>query len=350
MKVKIFVNSPLQVISAWEFMRFLTGFRPAAAPAFDLLLLNAGSERSVRQTRDTADRLDIPYRTVGSDAAGAAATRELFRRLRAEVGELAPDDLAAVGDPCFDLYQDALARSPTQHAWVLDDGVGNWRSLHAVVAGGPLPGPPRPGFARGIAKRLIVGELRVPRSDKLRWFTLFARYLGCHEHIHQNGFLRLKEISQVGEPSEEVLFLGSPLVSAGILSANDYAVLCREAADVLALRYPGAVLTYLRHRREGPAEAEGTAAFPVIEESTGPIELRWLGGTPPPRAVAGILSTALFTLAELLRGATDIVSLWPDEGFEFMARREQLSQLLPLFEVSHSEGSIELVMIRRTGT
>ncbi|MGI9038203.1 MAG: hypothetical protein ACR2GQ_04985 [Gemmatimonadota bacterium] len=348
MRVKIFVNSPFQVIGAWEFMEALPGFVRGSTPVFDLALLDAGTDTSVRQTRDTAARLGIPCRAIGSGARGVAGARELFRLMRAELGELASDDLVAVGDPCFDLYQDLLARTPTEIAWVLDDGVGNWRSLRAVVEGDPLPGPLRPGFARGVAKRLVLGELRVPPRDRLRWFTLFARYLGEHEHVVQNRFTRLKAKSRLTAPSERVLFLGSPLVAAGIQSTSDYTAFCRQAAGTLAGRYPGAALTYLRHRREGPGEAAGAAHFPAVEDSMGPVELRWLGGSSPPRAVAGAFSTALFTLAELLRGTSDIICLWPGGGFEFMARRAQLNQLLPLFEIGHSEGSIELVMIGRS--
>jgi hypothetical protein len=349
MRARIFVNSPLQVIGAWEFMGWLAECRGGGPVEFDVVLVNAGTDGSRRQTKDTADRLGIATRDIGRGGGGVAAARERFALLRREVAELESDDLVAVGDPCFDLYLDALARTPTRHAWVLDDGVGNWRALNAVVACRRLPGPLDGGRTRSTVKRLLVGGLRTPRRDALDWFSMFARYLPPHERIHQNGLDRLKSLSPATAASDDILFLGSPLVASGILSGEDYTALCREAARILEGRYPRARLVYLRHRREGAGEAGGMACFPVAQASTGPVELHWIDGSASPRAVAGVLSTALFTLAELLRGRSDVVSLWPGEGFDFMARRGQLGQLLPLFDVCHAEGSIDLVKIQRPG-
>lgn len=346
MIAKVLVNSPLQVINAWEFQQFLPDVRGRGVSDFQLIIVNAGSPRSIEQSRETADRLGLRFRTIGLSGHGPMRVRKRFFQVRSEVGTLGAEDVIAVGDPSFDLYRDALARSRPAQAWVLDDGAGNWRYLKAATSGQDFPRLFKTGVGRTLAKRLIIGPTRTPGWEELRWFSLFARYLPEHSRIYQNSLLRLKRRFNLVGDEDAALFLGSPLVSLGVLSGSDYAAFCRLVAARLAVCYPGARLTYIRHRAEDEEE-HGAQYFDEVEESAGPIELRWLDGARPPRAVAGVFSTALFTLGELLRDRSGIVSFWPGDGFSLMAGGRHLLELFSLFESTHADGAIELEIIER---
>jgi hypothetical protein len=334
MRAVAVVNSPLQVICAWEWEGFLVEERKVSVPRVELVIVS--SSDSGQQTRLTATRLGMPYRVVDASG-GMLAARRLWRSAAREMDALEEEDIVAIGDPAYDLFRHVAASTRTQNLWVLDDGVATWRYLDAVVRGERRPMEPRRSW-RSFAKNAIVRQARPRRGAcEADWFSIFAPFQPRHPRIHVNALRRLKAFARAKTPRPSVVFLGSPVIEAGILTKADYISVCREATSSLRRTVPGAPLIYLRHRRERYREEIG-AMFDQVEDSGGPVELEWLDAPAVPTHVAGVFSTGLLTLAFSMGSAVRVTVFWPTGSCSVGRRRGNIRRLRQLFEAAESRG------------
>src|SRR5690606_13076752 len=86
------------------------------------------------------------------------------------------------------------------------------------------------------------------------------------------------------------------------------------------------------HRRESRKEDRAHVFFDDVKESTGPVELMWMDGRENfPRAVAGIMSTALISPCEILPDDSKVHAFWPPPDMPLVDRQLDSEKLLALF-------------------
>lgn len=339
MKIKLFVNSPFQVLCAAEFM---VCDLVSQAADFDLVLVATRPTNCAVQTEWVAKHLGLPFRRLASSCrVNALSVLDVTMRLRAEVAELSSGDVVVVGNPSYDLFADALARSTCDKRVVLDDGVVSIAYLEALSDGDM----PQPIEGRGplyrLLKAAVLAGVRTPDWRSVHWFTMFADSFPSISASTRNSFSVLRSLVQFEKHDDVVLFLGSPLVTDGLLSKDDYVLLCGSISRMLREEYPGASISYLKHRREAREDVVHSL-FDSVEPSIGPVEARWIGGKALPRAVAGVISTALFSLSTLLENRTDVVCFWPLDGANYLRGRERIQRLRPLFDAVVARGAMRL--------
>lgn len=346
MTTRIFVHTPFQVICAGEFIaaRKMDAVTEAGED-IDLVLFVSRTDANSVQTRETARRLGLTFRTIG-DAGGATPWHKLrrFAAFRRETRELSGKDMLVVGNPGLAMFATALSRARCEK-WVLDDGFMTVRYFQSMITGGAgWPGMPE-SFLGRLLTQGVFGQKKQMDWRSMKWFSIFARYYPELPMVHQNTLAELKRKSRFAEQDRSVVFLGSPLVTHGIFSSSTYEVLCREAASDLRKKYPGCSLVYLRHRSEREMEHCVHRYFDVVEQSTGPIELRWLdSGKRVPVAISGVMSTALISLAELLPSQVHV--FWPGQNVRSLSPHFDPMDLLPFFEKVSGQGRLT---VRRVG-
>lgn len=344
MQVKIFASSPLQVVCAAE---FLASDICAAADRVDLFVVNSVSLSNARQTVETAVRCKLPFRQLGSVRQFPVLDRwRLFRAVRREVAELSEEDVLAVGNPAHDLFADALGRAGHARKYVLDDGVMTIRYLAGIAEGKKGWSGLSSTLPSRLTKKILIGASDDPDWSRLEWFSMFADYFPQLANVTLNDFSQLRSRQSDLSPESKVLFLGAPLASVGMYEKETYDHICRRAVALLRARYPDCELVYLCHRSEADAESAARSRFDSIEVSSGPVELRWLEpGEHWPVAIAGVMSSALFSLREILPGWTNVHAFWPDETYPMKTPVRDPSDLHPVFEQSARLGKISLEVI-----
>ncbi|MBW3566676.1 MAG: hypothetical protein KY410_01735 [Proteobacteria bacterium] len=344
MQVKVFASSPLQVVCAAE---FLASDICAGADQADLFVVNSVSLANARQAVETAVRCKLQFRQLGSVRQFPVLDRwRLFHAVRREVEALSEKDILAVGNPAYDLFADALGRAGRARKYVLDDGVMTIRYLAGIVAGEKnWSGLPSTLPSR-LTRKFLIGTSDAPDWSRLCWFSMFADYFPQLDNVMLNDFAKLRSRQSNLSLESKVLFLGAPLASVGMYEEETYDRICRKTATLLRNRYPDCELVYLCHRSEGDAESTARSRFDSIEVSSGPVELRWLEpGEHRPVAIAGVMSSALFSLREILPSSTKVHAFWPDETYPVKAAGRDPSSLRPVFEQSANLGKISLEVV-----
>lgn len=344
MSIKIFVHTPFQVLCAAEFIASRDRLVPRSASDACTVFLFPTGTLNWQQSKATVERLNLPYRTLGGPRPLQWSGKiQKMLDLRRELARLAPSDVLVVGNPGLQIFSNALARAACER-WVLDDGLMTVHYLQALQknsAGGYEISESM--LSQSIA-RAIFGMRRTPDWSAIRWFTIFARNFPGMPNVFQNDLEGMHGRYSRSETETSVLFLGSPLVSGRILTVEDYDYLCRNIVRSLRTRYPDCRLVYLCHRGERKIDSTVHQYFDEVQSSLGPVELRWLGRNEGlPRAVAGIMSTALISLSKILPAETKVYAYWP--ATRFLDRQLDAEKLLALFEAVQGAGKLDVVRV-----
>lgn len=348
MTIKIFVHTPFQVICAAEFLAAREHLDPVLQQGdFDLILVPTG-DVNWNQTKTTAERLGLKFRSLGGNRPLTLAGKlQKMYDFRNELRALTERDVLVIGNPGLNIFVNALGRLNGEQ-WVLDDGLMTVHYLQTLAAGNEGGYQIEETLSSRVIERLLLGPRRRPDWRSIRWYTIFARYFPELPKVYQNELKDLRNKSIVHAVREDqVYFLGSPLVTGRIVSDSVYNVLCKEAANELRHRYPGCLLVYLCHRGEGERESAVHHYFDIVRQSTGPVELTWLGGEEGfPRSVGGIMSTALISLSELLPDDAMVHAFWPAHEVQFIDKQIAPDQLLAVFDMAYRFGKLDVKVLR----
>lgn len=337
MIVKVLVSSPFQVLCAAELISASKSIF-AEMPKYDVIILETTGEKSSSQAREAARILGLSYRLLGSERGnGIGSALGIYRSIRREISLLSENDGLVVGNPSYDLMADALGRAKCRWRVALDDGTVSISYLDAITRNKAPPTIEGRGLAYRKAKSLILGGLSLPDWGSVTWFTIFSSLFGPDSRVVPNSMVVSRSRCCFLRQSDHVIFLGSPLVTSGLLDEGDYFELCRRIVRKIRDLYPGKPVVYLKHRREA-LEGRAYDNFDLVEESVGPVEMRWFAGEAVPAVVAGVISTALFSLPLLLRGEAEVVAFLPKDANRLFAGNKRVRDLISWIERSGHKG------------
>lgn len=290
-----FVNSPLQLLNAIEARHQIPGLNPHP------LLIRHPGLRSLEGMRELTGLL--PWGEVvdlGGGAGPFARWRDL-RRLERATGGGGHWAVLFLGDSRMEMMRHLAHVAPFERIVLLDDGLG-------TIAGG-ASGQRDEGVrsASDVAKEWLKGAIlrqfagSLPIAER---FSAYAQEGAVGGKVIRNEYAFLRSRVSFAGYSNEVLFLGSPLIQAGLLTDEAYATYMRGVRRFFAEEK----VTYVAHRREDPVCLEwmrGELGFDV-QSSPRIIEWelanrRWL-----PRVLAGFNSAGLLNCHLIFGGAIDI--------------------------------------------
>lgn len=343
--IKILVNSPFQVVSAAEFLHFRR--KAGLEEEVDLIFVHVGAPANLPQTIETARRLGLTLRFLDDRSTVPVLGKwRRFRLLRREIATLSSNDVLAIGYPAYVPFADALMRARCDEKWVLDEGVASVRFLQPLAEGEPGWQLRHDRLIGKVVNWLLLGNPKTPQWDKVKWFTIFAEYYPQLGNLVHNRLELLRTRSRLVSQSNDVIFLGSPLASSRVYEGATYERYCQQATALLRKCYPGCRVVYLRHRSEGVEEARVHRYFDVVQESRGPVELRWFDGHDEyPQAVGGILSTALITLAELLPRNSRIHMFAPPSNTAVLTGFRDPASLMNMFNEAARRGRLVIELL-----
>ena len=234
------------------------------------------------------------------------------RNARGLVDESASLDHLFVGD-----YQTQLARHAAHGVHdgdvvVLDDGLGTLRvNAHRVALAEGRPAPrlhpqvrPSREAVQHVVARLL--GLRVGELERVTFFTIYDLTPAPPDRVVRNRYEWLRAQFPSPEVVDGTLFLGSPLVESGIVTADVYRTMLTRLREVA-----GPKLWYRPHPREHRDRVAALVAGVGMEllELDTVVEHGLLAGGWVPANVAANHSTTLDTLRVLLGDTVSVRSV-----------------------------------------
>lgn len=145
--------------------------------------------------------------------------------------------------------------------------------------------------------RFSLFGLKTTLKKEVNFFTMFNLEKLGKEKVILNKFDGLKKQFNIKlfKESDNIYFLGQPLVEAGYLSKEVYL----EYFNTLLSRFPHKKIVYIAHRAETMLNYLEENVNLEIVHSEKPIEFYFLQKKEYPKEVLGFTSAALFTLSIL---------------------------------------------------
>jgi hypothetical protein len=204
-----------------------------------------------------------------------------------------PHDVLVVGNPMDCMCEWLLRHTKCSERVAVDDGLANVDfALHS--------GEHTDGSTRQRLRRLIWGSTTLdPRS--LHYFTMFEtlRDKGLRTTHHAWPYLSRLRQGKLRSVQAEAWYLGQPLVGSGYISRTDQVDLVERCVD--SCQKAGLTLRYACHPSETPEHMPPHWRAFKLEL---PIEWHLSQSQEVPCAVLSAFSSALISLAELLRGTS----------------------------------------------
>lgn len=307
------VRSPLQILNALE-ARFHYRLDPADC---HLLVLPSESPEGAAQVGELLVRFPWERVMLLGDADRAPAV-------------VVQGSSIVLGD-CRDGAQRACAhRAADPCPVVLDDG--NATLLVARTRAEPLRALRsrhraflRPGHRR-LPRPRVLADLVHPSQRELRAVEMFTIYdvpVTRRDRRTRHDMAHLRSLTPT--PLRPLpLFVGSPLVETGMLTAAQY----DEVVDTAHDRHPG--LVYVPHRREGAGKlaAIERRGVPLLVPSL-PLELELIDQGIEPAPLIVVVSTASDTIPLIMPGV-EVRRLLPTDLDLAARRNRQLALMLAL--------------------
>ncbi len=277
------VESPLQLLNAQE-AKAAFGVPRAAAVLVVFVGVSEHSQSltlSLIKTEDWAEVLKVgPTRKLPD------FLREK-RLIEAWMKQHPPIETVFIGDYRA-RFMRHMANTYAKRAVLLDDGSATIKVAEQRARGEGLQKQNR-GLKRLFSKQRLFGyhDEDIP---VLTYFSVYDLPLSGGDQLQRHHYAHLKRKAAHSERRDEVWFIGSPMVEAGILSAKRY----RDYLRQIASECPHPV-AYVPHRREEHARVDDHARALGwrVQRNELPFELALVEGGQIPQALIGLYSTAL---------------------------------------------------------
>lgn len=223
---------------------------------------------------------------------GYFATLQL-RKLRQRLDDVARSMVRAervfLGNYWVDYMRHFANVLPHDSLWLLDDGTATLLINERRRQGRPLDRCERTERAKiHLIYRAIGMDTRQERG--LTFFTIYELETKAEDEVYRHDYSYLRSVAGVGDPSDEVFFLGQTLIDEG-LSREDYLEYLKKVLDYFA----GEKLVYVAHKGE-PADKvayiENELGVPVRRFGV-PIEYQLTVRRSKPKLLASFCSSAL---------------------------------------------------------
>lgn len=305
-KIGIFVETPLQLLCAFEAMELRGGGKE-----IQLFLRATGRGRNDKQLIETARILGLDFKLIRFNVKATLLDRA--RLLLVIISLLSSKYDEVYFGSFFSGFFRILARHiRSKKTFYLDDGMATLLAQRSMKAGG--------------AKDL---------------FTFFNIEPLPGQEVIMHGFEGLKK--KIGySRGNEAYFIGQPLVDYGYLNVDEYCACVKDAVRKVC----GGDLYYVPHRHESEAmqsRISGIDGVSLREVAT-PIELYFISSGIYPRFIFSFSSTALVSIKLIYPDCTSI-SYFID--YKNYSPRTHIEDIYCFFE---EEAGIEVIDVRSSAT
>ena len=235
------------------------------------------------QPGDSLQRFGRRYPLFGKPMFSVLKLRILAQRYRKV-------ESVFIGDQKNALMRHFSNLAATEDVVALDDGTATIKYARERCAGEDGR-PSRLGKRLGRFLKYLFFGLRDAAPEKLTFFSVYSVVLPQKDHLVLNDYSYLRKNIAAIKTTQEVYFLGAPLVESGVLSEDQYLWHLTEAQRCLG----GQSVIYVRHRREDP-ERVRRIGHKLGWETTlfdFPIEYQLSQQGPRPEKLVSFFSSAL---------------------------------------------------------